>query len=89
MKNQKMESRRKFLLKGFSDKNRLIADIASLVRGDEEQNEKIKLLTADGKLVEVDRKVIKKSQPAVKTSNAEILEWMEKGRKNNGSKTEK
>ncbi len=81
MKNQPPESRRKFLLKGFSDKDQLISDIASLLREEGEQNDKIKMLTPDGKLVEVDRRAIKNNPSSSKTSNKEILKWMEEGKK--------
>ena len=82
MKNKNLESRRKFLLKGFSEREKLISDIASLMRDEVDQNDKIKMLTPDGKLVEVDSKVLKNNKPASKTTNAEILKWMESGKKN-------
>lgn len=74
---KKSESRREFLLKGFSNKGKLISDIASLIREDDvEPDDKVKMLTADGKLVEVDRRFLKNNLSTSKTSNAEILKWM-------------
>ena len=81
MKNKNLESRRNFLLKGFSDREKLISDIASLLREETDQTDKIKMLTPDGKLVEVDSSVLKNRQSTSKTSNAEILKWMESGKK--------
>lgn len=40
-------------------------------------DEKVKLLTADGKLMEVDRSVLEKVATKKKASNKEILEWMQ------------
>lgn len=38
--------------------------------------EKVKLLTADGKLMEVDKSVLEKVATKRKASNKEILNWM-------------
>ncbi len=81
MKNKNPESRRNFLLKGFTDKDQLIEDIASLLRDENESTEKVKMLTPDGKLVEVDSRVLKNRHSTAKTTNAEILKWMEEGKK--------
>ena len=40
-------------------------------------NEKVKLLTADGKLMEVDKAVLEKAATKKKASNKEILAWMQ------------
>lgn len=81
MKNKLSESRRKFLLKGFTNRSQLISNIASLMRDENEQNDKIKMLSPDGKLVEVDSSVLKNRRSTSKTSNAEILKWMQSGKK--------
>jgi len=39
--------------------------------------EKIKMLTADGKLVEVDKSVYEKAVSGQKATNKEILNWMD------------
>ena len=78
MKNQS-KSRRDFLLKIFSQNSKSIDDSASKL-SDGEQNDKIKMLTSDGKLVEVDSRIVKKSQPSSKTNNKELLKWMTSGK---------
>jgi hypothetical protein len=60
--NSSKKSRRSFLSLGFSKP--------------EAQAEKVKMLTADGKLVEVDKSVLKAIDKNQKASNREILEWM-------------
>jgi hypothetical protein len=45
--------------------------------------EKVKMLTADGKLVEVDKSVLEAVNNRKKISNKELLDWM-----NNPSKAE-
>ena len=76
MKKKSSESRRKFLLKGFSNRDQLFSDIAAIMREEGQQGDKIKMLTSDGKLVEVERRVLEDLPSSAKTSNAEILEWM-------------
>jgi len=58
-KNQQNKSRRWFLTGGVLDAKK----------------EKVKMLTADGKLVEVDKSVLDAAVKQ-KVSNKEILEWM-------------
>lgn len=41
----------------------------------QEDSDKIKMLTADGKLVEVDPNFIVQEKKQAKTTNAEILAW--------------
>jgi hypothetical protein len=41
------------------------------------KNEKVKLLTSDGRLVEVDRQVIDQAREQKKASNREIYRWMD------------
>lgn len=45
--------------------------------------DKVKMLTADGKLVEVDRTVFEKAQSGKKATNKEILHWMDNPSKEN------
>ena len=42
---------------------------------------KIKMLTADGKLVEVDKSVIEKIAASKRASEQEVFEWMDKKHK--------
>ena len=79
MKNNP-KSRREFLLKFLSKPSDPFSDAASTTSGIE-QNGKIKMLTPDGKLVEVDLELVKNSPQKNKVSNAEILKWMEDGKK--------
>lgn len=39
-------------------------------------NEKVKMLTADGKLVEIDKEVLDNAIAKTKAGNREIFEWM-------------
>ena len=39
--------------------------------------EKVKMLTPDGKLVEVDKAMLDKARQGLKASNADILQWMD------------
>lgn len=75
------KNNRRVLLKSF-----LIAGgglgAASLLSNSQQTNEeKIKMLTADGKLVEVSKSVIEKNAGPRKASDKEVLEWMNKNRK--------
>ncbi len=47
------------------------------------KSDKVKMLTADGKLVEVDRSVYEKAASGQKASNKEILNWMDNPSKKN------
>ena len=83
MKNNS-KSRREFLLDFFSNKVKSFPDLAaSIIPEEEKQSEKIKMLTPDGKLVEVDSQVIQNSKQKTKAGNAEILKWMEDGKNSN------
>ena len=41
-----------------------------------ESNNKIKMLTADGKLVEIDKSVIEKNKELKRASDKEVFDWM-------------
>ena len=45
------------------------------------KKEKVKMLTADGKLVEVDKSVIDKLAASKTASDKEVFEWMDKKHK--------
>ncbi len=81
---KKSESRRNFLLKGISNRKQLITDIASLIYDEDQEVEKIKMLTPDGKLVEVDRRVVESAKAKSKASNSDILNWLKGGDKTEG-----
>jgi hypothetical protein len=73
--NNLVKSRREFLLKIFSNKTKSISGLASSTP-DVEQTDKIKMLTPDGKLVEVDSQILKNCKKTSKVKNAEILKWV-------------
>lgn len=66
-KNNNDQSRRGFFTSLFSKK----------------ENTKIKMLTPDGKLVEVDKEVFDQVSGKKKASNEEILNWMNNPSKEN------
>lgn len=68
-KNHKDRSRRSFLSLFFS--------------GKDEKTEKIKMLTPDGKLVEVDKAVFEEAARKKKASNKDIYNWMKNPSKDN------
>ncbi len=80
MKNNP-KSRRAFLFKGLTDKAELVSEIQTLLHGEEEETEKVKMLTKDGKLVEVDRRIIEKTTSKSKATNEEIRTWIHHGNK--------
>lgn len=48
----------------------------SLLLSSNRKDEKIKMLTADGKLVEVDKNVVAEAAKKQKSTNKEIFNWM-------------
>jgi hypothetical protein len=64
------KSRRWFLTGGLMDKNN--------------GKEMVKMLTADGKLVEIEKSVLEAATKKQKASNKEIYDWMENPSKENG-----
>jgi cobalamin biosynthesis protein CbiD len=70
--NEKPNSRRDFLRKGILAA--AVATAAPLVAKAEPVGEKVKMLTPDGKLVEVDKSVLAKASKK-RVSNKEILDW--------------
>ena len=47
------------------------------------KSEKVKMLTADGKLVEVDKEIYDKATAKFKASNKDIFDWMKNPSKDN------
>lgn len=45
----------------------------------------VKMLTADGKLVEIDKAVLEAASKKIKSSNKEIYDWMQNPSKENHS----
>ncbi len=77
-------SRRKFLETGAAAAAGIALGLAAgnlLQPGHEEAPEMVKMLTADGKLVEIEKRLIPPmcGKP-VPVSNKKLLEWMEKGK---------
>ena len=75
------KSRREFLTKIFSTEDKSNQDLTPTTPDDSGQNDKIKMLTSEGKIVEVDSQVANKSQTTSRTSNKELLKWMIGGKK--------
>jgi hypothetical protein len=71
--NNQVKSRRNFLLRFFSKSEELTEPSTSNSLTD---TGKTKMLTPDGKLVEVASHMIDSKRGKKKTSNAEILKWM-------------
>jgi hypothetical protein len=74
-KKPQIKSRRSFFSLLLSGK-----DETSSVKGN---GEKVKMLTAEGKLVEVDKDVLDKAIKNQKATNKEILGWMKNPSKEN------
>lgn len=70
-KNEYNKSRRSFFSMLFQGK-------------DSAKPEKIKMLTADGKLVEVDKDAFDKARKYKQATNKEIFHWMKNPSKENG-----
>ena len=70
-KHYKNQDRRGFLREGLRKGSKILAGAAPLI----DTNEKVKMLTPDGKVVKVDKRYVKKIKS--KTSNQEILDWMD------------
>ena len=74
--NRSSDSRRDFLNKGFFASAGWIAGMMDVPNVDK----KVKMLTPDGKLVEVDESLIKNNKSRKQVGNKEILEWIDKGK---------
>lgn len=69
MKQKRNEGRRKFISQG------LASGASIFTTGLGKKNEEITLLTPDGKLVKVDKKIIDPIKKGTKATNIEILKW--------------
>ena len=78
---KKISSRKKFLLGGLAALTSVLAYKSGIQKS--EKKEMVKMLTADGKLVEVDKKVLDAITAKKKVSNKEIVAWMNNPSKNN------
>jgi hypothetical protein len=78
-KEKKQLSRKKFLSWGFGLTS--VLALPSILWGKkpspQPSGKKVKLLTQDGKLVEVDESVLKAKTQNKKASNKEIFNWMD------------
>ena len=54
-------------------------------KADTNKGNMVKMLTADGKLVEIDRAVLEAASKSQKSSNKEIYDWMKNPSKENNS----
>ena len=83
-KKKKSFSRRAFLETGVTGGVGVVLGLAAgpiLKKVAEENPEMVKMLTADGKVVEVDKRLIPQTcGKPVAVSNQELKEWMEKGK---------
>lgn len=50
-----------------------------------EKPEMVKMLTPDGKLVEIERSILEKASTKQRSSNKDIYDWMQNPSKNNNS----
>jgi hypothetical protein len=71
-------SRRKFLTLGLLSGAALISPVTSEQQKDSNDDEKVKMLTPDGQLVEVSRKNLTQSDARQKARNEDILKWSHK-----------
>lgn len=55
---------------------------SSLLAG-KPKGERVKMLTPDGKLVEVDKQILEQAQQKIKAGNKEIYNWMQNPSKDN------
>ena len=73
-KNNSADSRRKFLNKGLFASAGWLTGMVDIAK---EETKKVKMLTPDGKLVEIDESIITNSRKRKKVKNQDILDWME------------
>lgn len=78
-KNEKDKTaRRKFLALGLLGGASLFTQKAAAMTPLSEEDEKVSMLTPDGKLVEVSKKIVDQSAQRGKATNKDILNWSEK-----------
>ncbi|MBT8220564.1 MAG: hypothetical protein KJP00_12110 [Bacteroidia bacterium] len=78
MSKDKTKSRRDFLTLGLSNSE----SSKTSTEQNDQGNEKVKMLTPDGQLVEIDKALFEKNRNKKKTTNKDILDW----RDNNSNK---
>jgi len=79
-KKLKKTSRRSFFNKGILAGAIALMGFKFTNTAPEEDEEKIKLMTADGKLVEVPKKILPKRSGKV-VSNKDLFKWVEKNKR--------
>jgi hypothetical protein len=72
----KNKNRRNFL-KAVISSGAAAALVPPLIKLQQEKEEKVKMLTADGKLVEVNKSVVEKNAGVRKASDKEVFDWMD------------
>lgn len=74
---RKKSNRRNFLTRAIQAIIPVSMGAPVVEASDKQAGKKLKLLTSDGKLIELDQEVIKKEavKSGKKTSNSEILKW--------------
>jgi hypothetical protein len=68
-------NRRKFLSLGLLGGAGLLSQKAAAMMPIEPEAEKVKMLTPDGKLVEVDQRVLDQVAEKTKAANTDIFDW--------------
>ncbi|HXR80455.1 MAG TPA: hypothetical protein VN763_06030 [Saprospiraceae bacterium] len=74
-KTSNSSNRRKFLSLGLLGGAGLLSQKATAMLPIEPEAEKIQMLTPDGKLVEVDKRVLDQVAEKKKAANTDILDW--------------
>ncbi len=74
-------SRRRFLSLGLLSGAALLTQKAEAMASVTDDDEKVSMLTADGKLVEVSKKHVEQSTHREKAKNEDILNWTERAKK--------
>ncbi len=74
-------SRRRFLSLGLLSGAALLTQKADAMASVTDDDEKVSMLTADGKLVEVSKKLVQQSTSREKAKNEDILNWTESAKK--------
>ncbi len=76
-KSNEPGTRRKFLSLGLLSGAALLTTKADAMASLTDDEEKVSMLTPDGKLVKVSRKVLEQTADRQKASNQDILNWAE------------
>lgn len=74
-------SRRRFLSLGLLSGAALLTQKAEAMASVPDDDEKVSMLTADGKLVEVSKKVLEQTTSRQKARNEDILNWTDTTKK--------